>query len=128
MYRLNKIESSNFVSLMCSLLPDDLHSELILYSNLQATKKKNQVYFHLCESLFAANFSTQTRLVGGTVPLQGLVEIRLFNHWGTICDDGFGPAEATVICRMMGYNKLVYINFRALDNREYLVMIRDNFC
>ena len=31
MNRLNKTESAIFVSLMCSLLPKDLHSELILY-------------------------------------------------------------------------------------------------
>ena len=32
MKRLNKVESAIFVSLMCSLLPKDLHSELILSS------------------------------------------------------------------------------------------------
>ena len=32
MKRLNKTESANFVSMMCSLLPEDLHSEFILIS------------------------------------------------------------------------------------------------
>ena len=32
MNRLNKTESAFFVSLVCSLLPKDLHSELILSS------------------------------------------------------------------------------------------------
>ena len=31
MNRLNKTEYAIFVSLMCSLLPEDLHSELIRY-------------------------------------------------------------------------------------------------
>ena len=30
MNRLNKAESAIFVSVMCSLLPEDLHSELII--------------------------------------------------------------------------------------------------
>ena len=33
MNSLNKTESAVFISLMCSLLPEDLHSELILHSN-----------------------------------------------------------------------------------------------
>ena len=33
MNRLNKTESAILVALMCSLLPENLHSELILFSN-----------------------------------------------------------------------------------------------
>ena len=38
---LNKTKSAIFVSLMCSLLPEDLHSELILLS----TKSSNIILF-----------------------------------------------------------------------------------
>ena len=37
MNRLNKTESAIFVSLMCSLLPKDLHSELIMPSEKDDT-------------------------------------------------------------------------------------------
>ena len=49
--RLNKTESAIFVSLICSLLPENLHSELIL-SSLQlmlcrvAAVKRLSVYHH----------------------------------------------------------------------------------
>ena len=51
------------------------------------------------------------RLVGGTTPHEGRVELRLYNHWGTICDDGFYDDAATVLCHMMGYAR--YVDFFA---------------
>ena len=57
MYRLNKTESAIFVSLMCSLLPEDLHLELIL-SSLQlvlcrvTSAKRLQVHHHFVDYIF----------------------------------------------------------------------------
>ena len=31
------------------------------------------------------------------------MEIYYDGEWGTICDNDFGPAEANVACRQMGY-------------------------
>lgn len=36
------------------------------------------------------------RLADGPDPMSGRVEIRRSGIWGTICDDDFGPEEATV--------------------------------
>ena len=38
----------------------------------------------------------------GPVCLSGRVELCLNNAWGTICDQGFDTADATVICRARG--------------------------
>ncbi len=43
------------------------------------------------------------QLVNGATENEGRVEICFNNHWGTICDDQWGPQEATVVCRQLGY-------------------------
>ena len=45
----------------------------------------------------------QLRLVGGITANEGRVEICLNNGWGTVCDNSWGRAEATVVCRQLGY-------------------------
>ena len=55
MHKLNKTESAIFVSLMCSLLPKDLHSELILSSLMLcrvAAVKRLPVYHHSADYIF----------------------------------------------------------------------------
>ena len=45
----------------------------------------------------------QLRLVDGYIDNEGRVEMCDSNVWGTICDDGFGSTDATVVCRQLGY-------------------------
>lgn len=45
----------------------------------------------------------EVRLVGSEFPDRGTIEVLHNGRWGTICDDGFGKADADVICRMLGY-------------------------
>ncbi|XP_078670157.1 uncharacterized protein LOC144910683 isoform X23 [Branchiostoma floridae x Branchiostoma belcheri] len=49
-------------------------------------------------------YAAEIRLVGGTNPNKGRVEIRRGNgQWGTICDDSFDINDANVVCRQLGY-------------------------
>ncbi|XP_045183623.2 deleted in malignant brain tumors 1 protein-like [Mercenaria mercenaria] len=48
------------------------------------------------------------RLVGGTGPYGGRVEIKINGIWGTICDDSFDIREAKVLCRMMNLSATMY--------------------
>lgn len=44
------------------------------------------------------------RLTGGFSSLDGRVEICYNGVYGTVCDDAWGFAEATVVCRQLGFN------------------------
>ena len=46
----------------------------------------------------------QMRLVGANVPNEGRVEMCMNNVWGTVCDDSWSSADATVVCRQLGYS------------------------
>ena len=43
------------------------------------------------------------RLVGGSVPEEGRIEILHKGQWGTICDDNWDIEDATVACLELGY-------------------------
>ena len=36
----------------------------------------------------------------------GRLEIFLQGEWGTVCNDGFGPTEADVACRQLGFTSV----------------------
>ena len=45
------------------------------------------------------------RLVNGSVPTEGRVEICRNNSYGTICDDQWDVLDARVACRQLGYSE-----------------------
>ena len=50
------------------------------------------------------------RLQGGDFVNEGHVEVFCNGQWGTICGDGVGTTEASVICKQLGYSN--YIKYK----------------
>ena len=44
------------------------------------------------------------RLRGGVNDAEGRVEICYNATWGTVCDNMWGPANADVVCRQLGFS------------------------
>ena len=44
------------------------------------------------------------RLIGGTRPNEGRVEVCLNSRWGTVCDNTWGTVDANVACRQLGFS------------------------
>ena len=47
--------------------------------------------------------AVMVRLVNGSGPHQGRVEVYHERRWGTVCDDGWDKKDGDVVCRMLGF-------------------------
>jgi len=69
--------------------------------------------YHSCSHSDDVSVSCiQVRLIGGSSPAVGRLELYLNGTWGTVCDDNFNDAAAKVVCYMLGYE-----NGQFIDNR-----------
>uniref|UniRef100_A0A8C4RTA2 Scavenger receptor class A member 5 n=1 Tax=Erpetoichthys calabaricus TaxID=27687 RepID=A0A8C4RTA2_ERPCA len=64
------------------------------------------------------------RLVNGSSPYEGRVEVFYDKSWGTVCDDGWDKKDGDVICRMLGFKgaKEVHKTARFGQGKDYIWM------
>ena len=43
------------------------------------------------------------RLVDGSNQYEGRVEVCINDQWGTVCDNSWGNADASIVCKQLGY-------------------------
>lgn len=55
------------------------------------------------------------RLVGGSSPSNGRVEVNFGEGWGTVCDDDWDDNDARVACRMLGYQGYLHMRLLSLN-------------
>ena len=48
--------------------------------------------------------SGDIRLVDGSNPTEGRVEVFISGRWGTVCDDGWDDNGVSVLCRQLGFS------------------------
>ena len=68
-----------------SCLTNNVHTQIVFLSNVGP----------VCNE-------TDIRLVNGSTPASGTLEICLGGQWGLICDDSWDTSDAAVVCRQLG--------------------------
>ena len=104
---LKKLESNAFVCCSISIVAV-LFTGLILYP---ITAPEN------------ACPHGDVRLVGGTNPYAGRVEICFYGIWGTVCDNSWGNSDATIVCRQLGLHSLGLYKLILSHDNNYFSLI-----
>ena len=84
-----------------------------IISNLYSSSPLLSLSLSLC----AACRNGDLRLQGSAIQGRGRVEVCLNNDWGTICDDSWDSADASVVCTQLGFSRFGKLIIMGADPR-----------
>ena len=74
---------------------------------LKFPQKLQYSYYTLIVCVYIAGcLEWKSRLVNGSTPNEGRLEICYNNNWRTICESQWTDANAEVACRQLGYSTI----------------------
>lgn len=77
------------------------------YMTCYWTVKSSACIIYMFSVPNATSSAPTVRLVGGLTTAQGRVQVNYNGYWGSICDDSWDDRDAKVICKMLGFSRLV---------------------
>ena len=62
------------------------------------------------------------RLVDGSTNREGRVEVCVDGYWGTVCGEGWGETEASLVCSKLGFPRLCELKFRLKNSLQITLL------
>ena len=74
-----------------------------MYIKTSREHSNQKIFFQSQYLTIAGCGHGEVKLVDGSSPTEGRVEVCLNNQWGTVTDDGWSSNDAEVVCQQLGY-------------------------